>query len=93
MEEKANGDGPSDLDLLTLKNSAINNGKSSLQLAVLNKISIPIWQYHQYKKRSVIVTAIKDMIYKGIKAFADVGDINKNITTIQPLWSQFSLSK
>ena len=31
------------------------------------------------------------MIYKGIKAFADVGDINKNITTIQPLWSQFSL--
>ena len=32
------------------------------------------------------------MIYKGIKAFADVGDINKNITTIQPFWSQFSSS-
>ena len=27
-----------------------------------------------------------------IKAFADVGDINKNITTIQPFWSQFSSS-
>ena len=46
MEEKANSTGPSDLDLLTLKNSAINNGKSSLQIAVLNKISIPVWQYH-----------------------------------------------
>ena len=93
MEEKANDDRPSALELLTLKNSAINNGNSSLQLAVLNKNNILIWHYHQYKTRSVVVIIIKDMIYKGIKAFSDVGDINKNITTIQPVWSQFSPSE
>ena len=72
----------------TQKGSRSNrNLKSLLQLAVLNKPSIPIWQYHQYKTRSTIVLAIKDMIYKGIKAFVDVGDINKHITTIQPVWS------
>ena len=42
MEEKAKGDGPSACDLLTLKNSKINISTTSLQLAVLNKISIPV---------------------------------------------------
>ena len=30
------------------------------------------------------------MIYKGIKAFEDVGDINLKSNTIQPVWSHFS---
>ena len=71
-------------------NSAINNGNSSLQLALLNKNSTPIWHFQQFKPRLVVIQAIRDMVYKGIKAFADVGNINKNITTIQPIWEEFS---
>ena len=39
----------------------------------------------RYKTRAVVVTAISDVIYRGIKAFDDVGDINAKVTTIQPI--------
>ena len=83
----------SELDLQTIKNSAINNGTSSLQLALLNKKNTLIWHYHQFKTRLVVVLAIKDMIYKGIKAFANVGNINTTISSIQPIWVEFSPSE
>ena len=74
-------------------NMTINTGKSSLQLALLIKNKIPIWKYCQHKTFLSIVVAIHNIIWKQIKPFEDVGDINVASTSVKAIWDKFLLDE
>ena len=77
------------------KAHAVINAKkvTSLQLANANNDKTVIWCYSNFKYRLVSSVSIKGIIWRHIRPFAYVGDINKNSLTIQPIWSHFSRFK
>ena len=82
-----------DFQQLAKVNTSTNAGKSSLQLAVIIKSITPILKFCQYKPRSPAASTIKDMIWKEIKPFEDVGDIKLVSTKIQVMWDEFEINE
>ena len=66
---------------------------TSLQLANANNNNTIIWRYCNFKPRLVSSVFIKDMIWRPIRPFDTVGDINKIALIIEAIWSHFSPSK
>mmetsp|Transcript_62200 Transcript_62200/g.69637 ORF Transcript_62200/g.69637 Transcript_62200/m.69637 type:complete len:385 (-) Transcript_62200:1133-2287(-) len=75
-----------------VNNNTASNTLSSICTGTINNMLTPVWKYSQHQQRHVSIAAIPAKIWKKIKPFKTVRDIESfsNSTKFQVLWSKYN---